>query len=66
MKWDSVNKAKLIPKGILILIQVWGFPQSNLRYKNRENKGFFSKVILGFWDPWPLAINLSFVTQNCI
>ena len=69
MKWDWVNETKLITKWILIfnsINQVWGFPQSNLRYINRENKGFLSKVILRFWDPWPFVIKLSFITQNCI
>ena len=23
-------------------------------------------MILGFWNPWPLAIKLSSITQNCI
>ena len=32
----------------------------------RENKGFLTNMILGFWDHWPLAIKLSSITQNCI
>ena len=32
----------------------------------RENKGLLSNMILGFWDPWPLMIKLSSITQNCI
>ena len=68
-----VNEVKLSKRTKLVIkkycfliqsIQVWGFPQSNLRYRNRENKGFLSDLrVLG---SWPLAINLSSVTQNCI
>ena len=32
----------------------------------RENKGLLSNKILGFWNPWPFAIKLSSITQNCI
>ena len=32
----------------------------------RENKGLLSNMILGFWDPWPLTIKFSSITQNCI
>ena len=58
----KINKStKLIIKRILIFNLIDSsleFSQSNLRYR-KKNKGFLSKVILGFWDPWPLMINLN-------